>query len=784
MSISIRKYRKDSPPGPDGESFHIQSDTTCMRASMKRIFALFAFSLMSTVALSQQVLRIEVSDTTGNPLYGTVLQWQVLDGSKSGSAISDKTGHFSIDLNGLDSKHSLVLRFQHLSYIPLIDTINLAQTLQNGYRVQLSSHLFNLGEQVITAQYSPGSTDKAVHKVTVIDRQKIDNMAAVTLKDVLANSVNIRISQDNILGSGMSMQGISGENVKIMIDGVPIIGRLDGNIDLSQINLNDVERIEIVEGPLSVNYGTNALAGTINIITKKGSIVQKGAGATAYFENIGTHNLVLNGQTNLFKTGIRASLGRNYFDGWNADDGFWPSYEKTLADSNRSKQWNPKEQYFGRLNVSRSIKSWNLNYRFETFDEHILNRGLPRAPYAEVAFDDHYGTTRADNALVLSREFKHHRFNLVAAHNHFQRVKNTYVKDLTTLQEELTPGTGDQDTSRFRQLMNRATWSSMKEGWLNYQIGYDLSYESAFGRRIESKQATMGDYSLFASTEIEPIKGLLLRPALRATHNTVYQAPLTPSFNLKWQKKNLALRASYARGFRAPSLKELYFMFFDINHNIEGNTNLKAERSNNYTAHLQYKHLLKNNIVKLELNGYYNSISNMITLAQINDDQVYSYVNIGEFTSKGVRGSISLMHNQWNGSLTYNYLGRSNTLSDEGLPPFSFSQEVAGNIQYHFRKQGIRLAGFYKYQGKLQTFAIDESDQVIQTFISAYQMADFTISKDLLKGRLSIATGFKNLFNVKNVAATTATGTHTTSATNVSVGTGRTWFVRLKLSTF
>ena len=67
----------------------------------------------------------------------------------------------------------------------------------------------------------------------------------------------------------MSVQGLSGENVKILIDGVPVVGRLNGNVDLSQINLTNIERVEIVEGPLSVNYGTNALAGTINLITKK-----------------------------------------------------------------------------------------------------------------------------------------------------------------------------------------------------------------------------------------------------------------------------------------------------------------------------------------------------------------------------------------------------------------------------------------------------------------------------------------------------------------------------------
>ena len=62
------------------------------------------------------------------------------------------------------------------------------------------------------------------------------------------------------------------ENVKIMVDGIPIIGRLDGNIDLGQINLDNIERVEIIEGPMSVSYGSDALGGVINLITKKSQV--------------------------------------------------------------------------------------------------------------------------------------------------------------------------------------------------------------------------------------------------------------------------------------------------------------------------------------------------------------------------------------------------------------------------------------------------------------------------------------------------------------------------------
>ena len=91
-----------------------------------------------------------------------------------------------------------------------------------------SQEAIELETFVVTAQYEKTTKEKAVNKIKVIEREKIEAIGAVNLRDVLSNENNIRISQDNVLGSFMSLQGISGQNVKILIDGVPIIGRLNG----------------------------------------------------------------------------------------------------------------------------------------------------------------------------------------------------------------------------------------------------------------------------------------------------------------------------------------------------------------------------------------------------------------------------------------------------------------------------------------------------------------------------------------------------------------------------
>ena len=129
-----------------------------------------------------------------------------------------------------------------------------------------------LGEVVVTGQYKPQSAKNSVYQVRTISKERIQKQGATKLQDVLSNELNIRFSQDLATGgSDITMMGLKGQNVKILIDGLPMVGRqgTSNEIDINQIDINSIERIEIVEGPMSVVYGADALAGVINIITKK-----------------------------------------------------------------------------------------------------------------------------------------------------------------------------------------------------------------------------------------------------------------------------------------------------------------------------------------------------------------------------------------------------------------------------------------------------------------------------------------------------------------------------------
>ena len=133
-------------------------------------------------------------------------------------------------------------------------------------KFNLTKRFSSINEVVVTGVASPTKPQNALSVYKLISAATIRAQGAVTLNEVLKNQLNMNIRNDNILGAGIRMQGLTGDKIKTLIDGVAVNGREGGNIDMGQINLMNVERIEIVQGPMSIIYGSDALGGVINLI--------------------------------------------------------------------------------------------------------------------------------------------------------------------------------------------------------------------------------------------------------------------------------------------------------------------------------------------------------------------------------------------------------------------------------------------------------------------------------------------------------------------------------------
>lgn len=753
-----------------------------------RLSFILSLLLLQFKSVAQNIVIYE--DDGKTPVVGAHVFFQNIVTKANNNSLSNMDG--KIHLETVSSKDVVVLHIYALGFKRLTDTLKGGE----NRKYVLVKDASSLNDLVITAQYAPNNPENAVHNVRIIDQKKIAAMGAINLKDLMRNELNIKVTEDNVLGSGLSMQGISGQNVKILVDGVPVIGRLADNVDISQINLNNVERVEMVDGPMSVSYGTDALAGTINLITKRSTENRLTADVEAFYESIGQYNL--NGTLGyaVGNHSFRLNGGRNYFDGWNPGDKQFSYDFHPVADSTRVQTWKPKEQYFTTFNYGYRLKDLQFNYTFDYFYENIHNKGRPDTSTTIYALDDYYKTRRINNAIAVDGKlFGNFRLNGVVSYNYFRRNKNTYRKDLTTLDQALVPETASddsQDTSVFHTIMSRATITNVKSNAaVNYEIGYDVKSEFTSGARILGKEQKMGDYALFGSMEWKPVKELVIRPGMRVAYNTAYSAPLVPSLNLKYtipvsaeNNSRITWRASYARGFRAPALKELYFDFVDINHNIHGNPDLKAEYSNNFILSVNYSQTKGEWALKSELQGYYNDIKDMISLIQIGASSTsYAYFNIGRYKTLGLMAQQSFSYRHLKASVGGSYIGRYNELSQvSSTASFQYSPEIKANVYYEWHQQGVTFGVFYKYNGAIPSFVMGKNDEILKASTQAYSWADASVSKPFFHKMLDVSIGAKNLFNVTSIVGTSDAGVHNTGGSSaVSVGTGRSYFIKLGL---
>lgn len=745
-------------------------------------------------SFSQQIAFID--EQTKQPIKDVMVVVTSLESKKTYTYFSSDKGVVILS----DFEHNdlpLLIVNSSIYFKTFADTL---ETLNSSYNIK--TEVFNLFDEVIvTAQYKPQIVENAVHQVKVINSEKIQAMGAQNLRDVFTNQLNIRIAQDFALGSSMSLQGVSGQNVKILIDGVPLTGRLNGNIDISQINMNNVERIEIIEGPLSVSYGTDALAGTINIITKKESKDKLSIGSTNYYESVGNYNNTMNLGWSNSKNNINLATTRNYFDGWNSTDPNFMLNPTRIADSSRFQEWKPKEQMFGTFNYTRKFSKGSINYTSDYFWEEVVSKGRPRAPYFENAFDDYFKTTRFNNSIHFKQELKNTSTNeesspgkiaAFVAFNHFKRIKNTFFRDLTTLEDQLSTSTGAQDTSIFNNFMSRGTFSNTtKSQKIKYEIGYDINRETGIGERILNSRQVIGDYALFSTAEINFTKNLTLRPGLRAIHNTAYKAPVIPSINVKYtaldnleKRRKLTLRGSYARGFRAPDLKELYFFFVDINHNIQGNPTLTAENSHNYSFAATYIQRKNKFGYKLHLNGFYNQINHQISLAQ-SSPTAFSYFNIDRFETTGGQLNTEWVINALKINAGASYIGRYNQFHSNEESSinqrFIFSPESQLNISYTLKKWDMSVSTFYKLTGKMPLVRTDEDGVLTTTIIDGFSTLDATLTKNFFAKKMSTTIGAKNIFNVTNINGFMPGGAHSGGSNTMAVAMGRTFFIALTI---
>ncbi len=728
------------------------------------VFSFFAFTFQ--VSYSQPVV-IRVKDKiSGMPVEYAYVTFRQMNGPVVDKQISDTKGEVV-----LKTTLPSIIEITCVGYKNLSDTIRTTES----HIIDLSPDYYQLDQVVVTGQFRPQPVDKSIYKIRVIDNRQFQLKAASNLGDLMKNDLSFQYRSEGVLGDFIRIRGLSGEYVKILIDGMPVTGRMGDQIDLGQLTLNNADHIEIIEGPMSVVYGSSALAGAINIITSDYSGKKYQVQAGTYYETIGTYNANLNYSAHSGHNTFSVNGARNFFSGWGP------------VDTARFQIWKPKLQYLGGLSYQYKKKNLVAGYNSDYLHEELRDLGVPAPDDSTViALDGYHYTTRWNNRASFSNTFNDDFIlNLQAGYSYYQKRKITYINDLVRLEKTMHPGSEMNDTTTFHMFSARGFVSNIPGKKYEYQTGFDMNYESASGKRTSGYQY-ISDVSGFMNFIYRPLPVISIQPGIRVMYNSNFKAPLIYAFNVKYVPDHFALRASYAKGFRAPSLKQLYLEFIDNNHHIFGNPDLKAETANNASVSLGYDNTMNRHAVNMQLDMFYNAIDNAIQLAVDLLHPGYGmYFNVdkGLYKTKGAEFKIGYRYSP---SIELNAGAiRTGRSLFEDRSHFVYSTDWVASAVYRIEKYKSQIAVFYKYTDSYLDFAgnYDANGQLegtSQQYMAGYHTLDLTLTKDLLEDKLNISAGFKNILNVKLVNSFGSIDPHSTSEGGGAAGYGRTFFFALR----
>jgi outer membrane receptor for ferrienterochelin and colicins len=647
-----------------------------------------------------------------------------------------------------------------------------------------------LDEVIVTGQYKPQSLKNSVYQVRTISKERIQKQGAINLQTVLNNELNIRFSQDVATGGAdITMMGLKGQNVKILIDGLPVTGRqgTSNEININQIDINTIERIEIVEGPMAVIYGSDALAGVINIITKKAAPEKFTVTARLHEETVGKeyaiqqgiHNQYIGATARIKNWELGGGFGNNYFGGWKDT-----AVERELV-------WHKKDQLLANGFIAYHKGKINMRYRIDGLDEVITNPGnflnAQLASGDTLAYDQEYLTQRLMHQLQGTYT-ANNNFNVLlqsSYSNYSRQVFSTTVSKKTD-NIRLNTAAGAQSIVDFTGFTFRTLVNYRLSNKVALQPGVDINTDRGEGDKLNNGNNVINDYAFFITSEITPSAKINIRPGIRVIKNSVYNAPpVIPSVNAKFAvTKNIDARLAYAKGFRSPSIRELYFNFFDASHQIIGNPNLKAETSHSFTGSLNFKKVSAKQVVYTTvLSGFYNAVKNLIDYGVSPDNpNNFTLLNVSDSRTAGANINTIVKYKQWNVAVGAAYTGFYNDYSevDETLPAMQWSPEVNTTAGYSFLKIGLDVNLFYKFTGK-RPFYVQQNQGFVLSKVNGFSMADFTVNKKVGKYIL-LNTGIRNLFNVTRINSTVlSNGVHANNGAR-SIANGRSFFAGINFN--
>lgn len=698
-----------------------------------------------------------------------------------------------------------------------ISGVGIAQEISNDSLYQ------EIESVVITGQFEPQSIKKSVHNVRVISKDDIQNLAANNLGDVLNQYLNITVTPNGETGrSSISLFGLDSQYFKILVDNIPLVSDtgLGNEVDLSQINLDDVERIEIIEGAMGVTHGANAVSGVLNIITKKSSVYEWEISASIQEETVGSEYRLFDRGRHIQNIKISHNISEHWFTsvGANRNDlkGFYndrKGKDYAINDGDRGTDWLPKEQFTTTATLGYQKNNSRFFYKFDYFNETVEYYNPIVIPYNNHPFPNTYFSN--DKRLPTNR-FVHHInyygklfsdliFNISVSHQKQQREEETFNYHILE-REERNKKEEVYHSNEVLYSTGTVTNFIKNNERFDFQLGYELVNENSFANatsgmfKDDQQQAVnvrkrIENYDFYALSEINVTERFSLRPGLRYSFQSIFDNQLAYSLAARYLlNHDMEARLSGGKSYRTPNFSELYTYFVDSNHDVRGNPELTPEQSTYIEANFK-KYTYFDSGVSLHngLTAGYMEVDDKISMLLLSYSPIlqYQYINVNQYKMWNLSTDNRIRYKDFNFSAGFSLIGISQQIRTGGLgttsdDKFLYTFNFNAAASYNIPKWNTQLSLYFKHNGKVQQFVTDANDssKFVLSEIDPFNWLDASVKKTFFDGKIELMVGARNILNTTEVMSTTSTtgigsGAHVSSTNRMMLGYGRSYFLKL-----
>ena len=481
-----------------------------------------------------------------------------------------------------------------------------------------------LQEVVVTGTGTQHLLKDAPVQTEVISHRQLQQFAGKSIEDILSGLTASFAFNENDMGSHLQMNGLGNSYVLILVDGRRLHGDNGGENDLSLIDPHNIEKIEIVKGASSALYGSDAIAGVINIITRKHreqGLMLENTSRVGSYGDIRQHNGIA---LNYGKFSSYTNFQLQHSDGWqNTSEEALSQTEYHITDSrnktvNRHTNWQLAEHLTYQLTPKIELYAdgsiyWKRIYRpcgkhpgvdVKTYDMQYNN--------ASISVGGKWKLNETD-VITLDADWKRHAYKYVYTDT---TLTDGYVNGRFTNYFPYFPGDKElQSDQRLTQISLKGVFALPYQQMLS--AGFDYRYDWLEApMRVKGGKATDNTQAIYVQDEWALLNPLYLTAGLRLTRNEGFGTRLTPKLSAMLKLGELRLRATWSQGYKTPTPKELHYQYIRNMNGVYlylGNTDLKAQTSNYFGVSAEYTlgHLT------MTLSGYYNKVDNMIALVTI-----------------------------------------------------------------------------------------------------------------------------------------------------------------------